>query len=960
MNKRMYMKKIVSPLFLFLVVGASLFVTLKTSNFNSSEKRKQIVERFQLKDAENNEKEAGGKRWEYEWKMLQDPATGKIPRDVYQKEKLLLRQIQEKQARAGFRTTVNNTYQEAGPSKNGGRTRAVAFDMRNNQVILAGGVSGGLFRSTNGGVTWTYVNPANESRIISCLAQDPRPGFQDTWYAGTGELFGPSPLYPNAFIPGFGIMKSTNNGQTWTRLASTSAGSSISFDNLWDIVFNVQVDANGHVYAAILNTIRRSTDGGATWANVLASTSNPNSGDIEGLATDVVVSRTGSKYYAAISGRNDDANAVGVWQSSNGTSWSRIAGAPAGSPTGFVSGWRTYNNTVTNGAYTGGWGKTILAIAPSNANILYVMYNNAFVAGVDFLPEADLFRADLSGPTPSWSANRNNNLKGLRNGTTEELMESQGGYNLLLAVHPTNPDLVLAGGVNLFKSTNAFASQGTFIGGDASSTYIDNDGASHVDFHSFAFDPSNANRVVIGSDGGMTVCNDITNGTVQWNLFNDSYQTYQYYHVAIDPTAGSRVFSGGAQDNSTTYLDTKALLGVTLPDPNDHYVGFIGGDGGMTALAPSNSTSQYLYGSAQSGFCARLFINNTNPSLTQIDPIDADEGEFVTYFHLDNDNTNVLYYVSFNNVWRTTSATTVTTSSGWTQMTGIGTALTNQSIFAMATSRGTYNPSSSYLYIGTADDVTANGRIYRLNNPRDAAASAVPVDITPAGLSGLVREIAVNPRNADTVLAVVSNYNVTSAFWTGNATAATPTWQAVEGNIPTPSYRSCAIVVTNSGVEYYVGTSIGLFSTTAINGASTNWTLEGPSVLQGAIISDLVLRTADNTLLVGTHGNGMFVANIGNVPTAVSNVITNDKTFISAVTETVTRNSIYFQRGTQTGISKINVQVVNANGQVVYRKDMPYSTGSVDVSKLSAGIYILDIWSDNRKYRHTQKFVKAQ
>jgi hypothetical protein len=949
----MCMKKIFTAFSVFAIVSTALIIAVNTNNTNISEYRKKAAEPYQLIHRNQEEKEAGSKRWEYEWKMLHDPATGKIPRDVYQKEKSLLREIQQKQSRAGFITTVNNTYSLAGPSQNGGRTRAVAFDMRNNQIMLAGGVSGGLFRSTNGGSTWSYVNPANESRIISCLAQDPRPGFQDIWYAGTGELFGSSPSYPNAFIPGFGVLKSTDNGATWTRLGSTSAGSGISFDNLWDIVFNIQVDANGHVYAAILNTIRRSTDGGASWISVLSSSANPNTGDIEGLVTDVAVSRTGSKYYAAFSGRNADANAAGVWQSSNGTSWSRIAGAPSGSPTGFVSGWRTYDNSVdAEGNYTGGWGRTILCIAPGNANILYVMYNNAFSADLDFLPEADLFRADLSTPTPSWSPNRNSFLTALRNGTSTERIELQGGYNMLLAVHPSNSNLILAGGVNLFKSTDAFASQGTFIGGESSSTYTDPNGASHVDFHSFAFDPANVNRIVIASDGGLTSCNDISSSSITWNLFNAQYQTFQYYHVAIDPTAGSRVFAGGAQDNSTTYLDTKALLGVTLPDPNDHYVGFIGGDGGMTALGPS-TTSQFLYGSAQEGICARLLIG-PSPSIALITPDGSDPGEFVTYFHLDNDNTNILYYVSFNNVWRTTSATTVTPSSGWTAMSGIGAAVTG-SIFSLATSRGTYNTSNSYLFIGTDD-----GKIYRLNNPRDVSPSTFPTDITPGGLTGLVREIAVNPRNPDTVLAVVSNYNVTSAFWTGNATSASPTWQAVEGNIPTPSYRSCAIVATNSGVEYYVGTSIGLFSTTVINGPSTVWTLEGPSMMQGAIISDLVLRTADNTLLVGTHGNGMFVANIGNVPTAVPNVITNDKTFISAVTETVTRNSIYFQRGTQTGINKINVQVLGTNGQVVYKRDIPYSTGSVDVSNLSPGVYILDIWSDNKKFRHTQKFVKAQ
>jgi hypothetical protein len=947
------MKQLFAPVFILVSVAAFLAVSVRHTNLQTPSSKNKHTPRLKL--ANEKKQEGGPERWLHEWKMLHDPATGEIPRDIQRKETALLQNIQERQSRTGFRTTVNNTYETAGPTQNGGRSRCVAFDMRTNQVLIAGGVSGGIFRSTNGGATWSYVHPANETRLISCIAQDPRPGFQDTWYAGTGELLGPSPSYPNAFIPGHGIFKSTNNGITWTRLTSTSVGTEAeSFDDVFDVVFNVQVNSSGHIYAAILGYIVRSTDGGTTWSALLEGSFSNN--DTESLATDIVISKNNptTKYYAAFSGRNGSSDSAGVWQSTNGTTWSRIAGAGFGA--GFVSGWRTYDNTVSGGAYTSGWGKTVLAVAPSNANILYVMYDNAQSAATN-QPEADLWRADLSG-TPVWN-NRTSGLNALQNGTTVQYMELQGGYNMLLAVHPTNTELVLAGGVNLFRSTDGFQTVRRFIGGEPSNTYTDNFGASHVDHHSFAFDPSNANRVVIASDGGLGVISNITATTPVWGLFSTNFQTYQFYHVAIDPTPGARVFAGGAQDNSTTYLDTKGILNPPLPDPNDQYVGLVGGDGGMVGLSPSTSFSQYLYASAQEGFLFRAYLEGANTTGAEITPSAAPPGNFVTYYHLDNDNTDILYYVADDRIWRTTSATTATPTTGWTEMTGVGTTLTGD-IFALATTRGTYNPATSILYIGTQ-----NGRIFRLTNPRDAAASTNPVNISPSLALGmtsgsLVREIAVHPTNPDIVLAVVSNYGVQSAFFTSNATSATPIWQAVEGNIGLASFRSCAIVATTTGTEYYVGTSIGLFSTTAMNGASTVWTLEGPAMMQGAIISDLVLRATDNTLLVGTHGNGMFVANIGNVATSIPNVITNDKTFISAVTETVTRNSIYFQRGTQTGINKINIQVLSTNGQVVYRRDMPYSTGSVDVSKLAPGVYILDIWSDNRKYRHTQKFVKAQ
>ncbi|MFY7838653.1 MAG: T9SS type A sorting domain-containing protein, partial [Lacibacter sp.] len=281
---------------------------------------------------------------------------------------------------------------------------------------------------------------------------------------------------------------------------------------------------------------------------------------------------------------------------------------------------------------------------------------------------------------------------------------------------------------------------------------------------------------------------------------------------------------------------------------------------------------------------------------------------------------------------------------------------TNESIFALATTRGTYNANSS-LFIGTDA-----GKIYRLQDPRNTSPTTQPSDITPTSLTAgsVVREIAVNPRNADTVLAVVSNYGVASAFWTGNALSASPTWQLVEGNIASASFRSCAIVTTNSGVEYYVGTSIGLFSTTTINAASTVWTLEGPAVMQGALVNDLVLRTSDNTLLVGTHGNGMFYTNIGNVPTSVPDVVLNDKRFITAVFPTVTSSDINFRTGTLTGIRNISIRVTNMNGQLLFQKTQGYQNSSLQFGNLSTGTYLLEIWSEDRKYKHLQKFVKTK
>ena len=937
---------------ILVIAGLVCFFALQKESAPTT--KKQIEEKYKVVD-EEDELESKKRRQEYEWKLLHDPRTGEIPADIKRKEAELLQSIILRQKQVGFRTSINNTYNLAGPSKRGGRTRAIAFDMRTNQVVLAAGVSGGIFRSIDGGASWTFVHPPNDVRNVTCLAQDPRPGFEDIWYAGTGEMIGDSPSYPNAFIPGYGILKSTDNGLTWTKLSSTIAqGTRENIDYVWDYVFNVQVDKDGVVYAAILNQVVRSTTGGTSWSNAINSSVSQQS--VLNMLTDVAVPKNSTKVYVCFSGRNSDRNRVGVFSSPTGLSgsYTRIAGGVDGQ-TDSVPGWRGYNNASTNGAFTAGYGRIVLAVAPSNPDILYVMYDNAR-SSANGVAEADLFRADLSGSTPVWSENRGNFMRGFRNGSQIDYLETQVEYNMLLAVHPTNPDLVVAGGVNLYRSTNGFQTAGTFIGGETSSTYSDPNRVSHVDFHSFAFDPTNPNRFVVGNDGGLQVCSNIAATTVSWANFANMYQTYQYYHIAIDPTPGSLVFAGGAQDNSTSYRDARGLLANVLPDVNDHYT-LIGGDGCAVGMNAGNSTLQLLYGAAQEGALFRQRISRTNQNSTFIAPNAADVGEFITYFHLDPYNTETLYYTSYNELYRTNSASTVSPSTGWTNMIGVGNSVgTSPSIFALATSHGTYANENSHLFIGTS-----NGKIYRLSDPRNAGSLTTPQNISPTtgmSASSLVRQIAVNPRNPDTVMAVVSNYGVASAFWTGNATSPSPTWQLVEGNIALPSFRSCAIVVTPTGVEYYVGTSVGLFSTTSINGANTNWTLEGPAVMQGAIISDLALRASDNTLLIGTHGNGMFYTVIDNATTSVPNYVINDKKFIASVFPTVTSGNIQIQTGTTSGIKNLDIRVLDMNGRTVFTNRRNYGNGLIDISRLTKGIYSIEIISDNRKYKHVQKIIR--
>src|SRR5262249_33549782 len=127
--------------------------------------------------------------------------------------------------KTGVKTgTQASTWTARGPVNVGGRTRALAVDIANPFVMLAGGGFGGMWRSVDGGTTWSRTTNASSLQSVTCVAQDTRTGSTGTWYYGTGENAGNSASASGAFLPGDGIFKSTDNGVTWSQLSSTVSG----------------------------------------------------------------------------------------------------------------------------------------------------------------------------------------------------------------------------------------------------------------------------------------------------------------------------------------------------------------------------------------------------------------------------------------------------------------------------------------------------------------------------------------------------------------------------------------------------------------------------------------------------------------------------------------------------------------------------------------------------------------
>lgn len=878
-------------------------VTVKTKKKTEEERRLYTEERLR-----------------HEFNLQKNPITGEIPDE--EKEKEYQNALLAKENASNNRVT-SSIYTSRGPTNFGGRTRALAVDISDgtSNTILAGGISSGMFKTTNGGTSWTKVSSNGEIHNVSAIAQDPRPGFQNIWYYGTGEWSGNSASLGSSYR-GFGVWRSTDSGNTWTQIAATAAGLYESFDNYFDYVNALAVSPiNGDLMVAATGKIYRLPGGTGTAVVEL---------EMPGGATgwtDLKINGSGV-VYASFQG-NSGATINGVWTSPTGNgSWTRIAqnGTPAA--------W------FTNG-------RIVLATAPSNNNIIYALYNNGLIndpgpPNNNPQKEADLWQYNVGTTTWTDYSSKLPDEPGADLAGNDPF-SIQGGYDLVVSVKPNDENFVIIGGTNVYKIED-ITTDPTFvrIGGYASNAsyalYSVGGTEHHPDIHALEFDPNSNNVFYTGTDGGVHSTADITAASIPWTSLNNNYQTYQFYHIAQDHTTGSNAVIGGTQDNGTKIGGTD----IGLPDATT-MSSYYGGDGVAVGITRRNGGASYqLYYGSQNGN-----IRTNYPGFRSIIP-SGSSSQFVTYFYLDPVNDNALYYAGQSSLYRTTDAENVTTAVDASNWQNLGTVPTFESLRSFATSPGVYNASTSYLLIGGQ-----NGGVFRLDDPHNAANASSAVNITPAGAStaagSIVSGLAIHPTNPDIAMAVYANYGITNIYITSNVTATTPTWTLVERNLSAHSIRSAAIAEVGAETIYFVGTARGLYSSD--DPVNNDWEIEGQNEMGLAVISSLDYRPADNRLIIGTHGNGMFETTVEN--TLSLNSFNELENKIS-IYPNPAQSEINFKSNNFNLIENTNYNIVDITGKVV--ADGTISNRKVDVSRLNSGLYFVNI--DANGLKQTLKFIK--
>lgn len=807
-----------------------------------------IIDNDELEEKDNKKA-----RDEWMLQMLADPNTGKVPNGIRSKEMMYLQYLLQEESM--YKRERNEAvWNVRGPWNVGGRTRSMAIDILNENHLIAGAVSGGIWQSMDAGATWQKVSEANAHPGIVSITQDKRPGREHIWYALSGEIYGTSASGGSAFYLGDGAFISLDNGNTWSSIASTAIGKpnqfQYNFQGGWRIVSSPVDTVATCIYMANYGTVYRSTDTGNTWYPML------NAGN-SSYFTDVDVDSKGIVYMALSSG----GAAKGFYRSANGVSVTNIT------PPQLKS-----------------FDRTVIGINPNNENEVYFLSElpsdtsgGVKTTNYEGTPEyVSLFKytyisGDGSGNGGKWE-NLSPNLP-ISSENQFDKFNCQGGYDLCVRIQPIT-NYVYIGGTNLYRSTDGFTSPNntTQIGGYGLATQLANFTSypnHHPDLHDIYFLKSNSKKAYTVSDGGVHFSNDITAPNVEWIEKSHGYISSQCYTVDIDETKPYDQFLlSGFQDNANYVTYTNKMNAIWKMTIN--------GDGSYNFVAPNK---KYFLISTQQGNVRKVLLDERGNVIRRkrIDPdsINKNVYNFIHPIAVDTKEGHTLYlpigkkvafYKNIDKLPVENNSSKLKT--GWTfindtiKTSNIGTTT------AKITSIAISNSFPNIVYLGTN-----NKEIFRIVNPKSANDSLKRCSTTRLPIAGsYVSDIAVDPDSSHVVFVCYSNYGINSMYYssdTGN------TWYYVGGNLDAidsitgaaPSIRSVAILKDANGKRrYFAGTSIGLFSTDSLIYATSNannktiWKQESSNHIGAAIVTDIKTRNSDGYVVAATHGNGIFDA----------------------------------------------------------------------------------------------------
>jgi photosystem II stability/assembly factor-like uncharacterized protein len=391
-------------------------------------------------------------------------------------------------------------------------------------TYYAGAASGGVWKTTDGGLRWTPIADGIGAAAIGALAV--APSDPKIVWAGTGEAW----AIRDIDVMGDGVYKSTDAGSTWTHMgldATGRIGRILVHPTNPDIVFVCAVGRTSGPQQE--RGVFRTTDAGQHWDRVLFVDENTG---CSGLTMDA---------------KNPNVLFAGTWQVEMHT-WAMFSGGPGSGVYVSRDGGAKWTRVEGPGLPKPPVGKIDVAIAPGDANRVYAL--------IQTKDQGSVWRSDDGGQ--SW-----------RNVNWQRGLIGRAGYYIHLAVSPTNADEVMVADSSFWVSTDGGQNFNTRpYGGDT---------------HDIWWDPTDADRFVVTDDGGLTIATQHGRITNRVTL-----PIGQMYHVAVDnqvpywiysnmqddgtmrgPSTGAEAGGGGRGGNVWDHGIGGCESGFTIPDPVD-------------------------------------------------------------------------------------------------------------------------------------------------------------------------------------------------------------------------------------------------------------------------------------------------------------------------------------------------------------------------------------------------------
>lgn len=744
-----------------------------------------------------------------------------------------------------------------GPTNIGGRINTVAVHPTTPNTMYIGTTAGGLFKTTNGGTSWTPLFDSRTNLYISHIAF--QPGTPNTMYVATGD-----PGMGSDSRVGDGLWKSTNGGTTWTNIGLNQMGVLAKVVVHPTTPTTLYVAAMGKLNTRDVNRgLYKSTNGGTTWTKVL------NTGNQAGVIDLVMNPVAPSTLYCSVMPRIR-------------TNTESLISGPEAKIYKSIDGGATWT-VLTNGLPSGDHSRIGLAMPTAQPNTLYC----SIIEPNPSLNLEGIWKTTNGGT--SWTQVGAGSL-------APNVVNGFGWYFEGVFVHPTNPNILYFGGVDLYKSTDG--GQSWAMAGPPWYTY-----EVHADKHDLQF--IGANTVVLGTDGGLYKSTD---GGDNWTDI-ESLPITQFYRVAVNPHVPGEYW-GGAQDNGTSRGNAASI---------DNWDRFRGGDGFQMRFDPTDPN--LIYAETQNGdISAHDATGNYLADVTgTLDP--ADRRNWDMPYLLDPDDPTTLY-TGTQRVWRLDGAPNGT----WTPISpDLTDGLIYEPRFHNISALTVSAVNASNMYAGTSD-----ANVWRSTN-----GGATWNNVTGSLPNRYVTCVRTSPNTANTVYVTHSGYKYNEFIphlhkSTNNGT----TWTDISGNLPNVGINS---VLGYPGTDQilFVATDAGVYAT---KNGGTRWDRVGDMPV--IPVYDLDLDLVNQRLVAGTFARSIQTFPLGTVtgvaPDARPELAVS--LFPNPATERLTV-------ALPAGLRATGLRILNLRGQLVTEPAAPTAAQplTVDVRELRPGTYVLEV-----------------